>query len=64
MSIPSNGITTAPDPQLPPNQPPRADGAPEWTRTKLDEGPGWSREVVCHRDATTPGTGAASSADP
>jgi hypothetical protein len=37
---------------------------PKWTITKLDEGPGWSREVLRHRSGATPGNGAASSADP
>ena len=30
------------------------DAGPEWTTTKLDEGPGWSREVLRHRSHREP----------
>ncbi len=48
----------APGPHPQPNQPPQPDhaaGTPEWTITKLDEGPGWTREVLRHRSSTTAG---------
>jgi hypothetical protein len=41
-----------------------APAAPEWTITTLDEGPGWSREVLRHRGSPTPGNAAASSEVP
>jgi len=31
---------------------PHADATPEWSITKIDEGPGWSREVLRHRSST------------
>ena len=36
---------------------PHADATPEWSITKLDEGPGWSREVLRHRSGGTGGNG-------
>jgi hypothetical protein len=48
---------TAPDPQSQPDLPPQPDhaaGTPEWSITKLDEGPGWSREVLRHRSSPVP----------
>jgi hypothetical protein len=43
-----------PQPDRPPDPPaqpqPPAD-TPEWSRIKLDEGPGWSREVLRHRSS-------------
>jgi hypothetical protein len=51
---------TAPSPHTQPAQPPHpdhVDGTPEWTRIKLDEGPGWSREVLRHRSSNTGGNG-------
>jgi len=61
---------TEPQPQPQPDHPlrPAADPAPdaptpdaaatsEWTRTLLDSGPGWSREVLRHRSSTAGGNG-------
>jgi hypothetical protein len=56
-SPPTPEDRAAPSPHPQPNQPPhpdRAAGAPEWTITKLDEGPGWSREVLRHRSSPAP----------
>ena len=36
---------------------PHADATPEWSITKIDEGPGWSREVLRHRSSGTGGNG-------
>ena len=50
-----------PQPDSPPD--PAEDPAPdatttsEWTRTPLDSGPGWSREVLRHRSSTPGGNG-------
>jgi hypothetical protein len=41
-------------PPHPPAQPLPPAVTPEWTRTKLDEGPGWSREVLRHRSSLEP----------
>jgi hypothetical protein len=54
----------APQPQPdrlpnPPAHPAPDAAAPEWTFTKLDEGPGWTREVLRHRSSTTAGNGTA-----
>jgi len=38
-------------PPLPPAHPDQQAAIPEWTRTKLDSGPGWSREVLRHRSS-------------
>jgi hypothetical protein len=38
-------------PSHPPTHPGQPAATPEWTRTKLDEGPGWSREVLRHRSS-------------
>ncbi len=61
IATPPNPETrTAPSPHPQPDQSPQpdhADGTPEWTRTKLDEGPGWSREVLRHRSSNTGGNG-------
>jgi hypothetical protein len=35
----------------PPAHPDQQAAIPEWTHTKLDEGPGWSREVLRHRSS-------------
>jgi hypothetical protein len=65
IPIPPNPETrTAPSPHTQPDlplQPDHADGIPEWTITKLDEGPGWSREVLRHRSSGPLGNGATSS---
>jgi hypothetical protein len=69
MAQPSNGITPEvirdlmPPYELSPDllqatfaaipRPPPA-ATPEWTRTKLDEGPGWSREALRHRSSLEP----------
>jgi hypothetical protein len=45
----SPDLATSPDPD--------ADATPEWTITKLDEGPGWTREVLRHRSSATGGNG-------
>jgi hypothetical protein len=47
----------APQAELATGPDPSADGTPEWSRIKLDEGPGWSREVLRHRSSTTRGNG-------
>ena len=59
---PNPETRTAPGPQPQPDlplQPDHADGTPEWAITKLDEGPGWSREVLRHRSSNTGGNGTA-----
>jgi hypothetical protein len=38
-------------PTPPPHPVPTTDPTPEWRIIKLDEGPGWSREVLRHRSA-------------
>ena len=54
---------TEPQPQPDPPPHPAADPAPdatttsEWTRTLLDSGPGWSREVLRHRSSPAAGNG-------
>ena len=59
---------TEPQPQPDPPPDPAEDPAPdapapdaattsEWTRTPLDSGPGWSREVLRHRSSTPGGNG-------
>jgi hypothetical protein len=35
-----------------------ADNVPEWSITKIDEGPGWSREVLRRRSSTATGAAA------
>jgi outer membrane biosynthesis protein TonB len=53
-SPPTPETRTAPSPHPQPDQPPQPDhagGAREWTITKLDEGPGWSREGLRHRSS-------------
>ncbi len=67
---PSSAALTPTEPQSQPEEPlhPAADPAPEapapdapatseWTRTLLDSGPGWSREVLRHRSSPTAGNG-------
>jgi outer membrane biosynthesis protein TonB len=68
-SPPASALTpTEPQPQPDPPPDPAADPAPdapapdaattsEWTRTPLDSGPGWSREVLRHRSSTPGGNG-------
>jgi hypothetical protein len=51
---------TGPEPQPdhlphPPAHPEQPAATPEWTRTKLDEDPGWSREVLSHRSSREAG---------
>ena len=59
---------TEPQPQPDPPPDPAEDPAPdapapdaattsEWTRTLLDSGPGWSREVLRHRSSPAAGNG-------
>jgi len=52
---------TQPQPARPPHPaaPPAPDAAatPEWTRTVLDQGPGWTREVLRHRSSPAAGNG-------
>jgi hypothetical protein len=56
--LPTN--TTMTEPPAPPHglsdtaPHPDQDTGPEWTFTKLDEGPGWSREVLRHRSHREP----------
>jgi hypothetical protein len=45
-------LPAAPTPTPTPAPPPSETATPEWSRIKLDEGPGWSREVLRHRSAT------------
>jgi hypothetical protein len=60
--LPTNPTTTeppaplagSPDTAAHPDQ----DTGPEWTITKLDEGPGWSREVLRHRSHREPANNA------
>jgi hypothetical protein len=67
---PSEALTPTepqPQPDRPPHPAPDApapsaaaapDAAtPEWTRTPLDSGPGWSREVLRHRSSSAGGNG-------
>jgi hypothetical protein len=59
---PSAAVPPAePQPDRPPHpaeQPaPDAPVTPEWTRTLLDQGPGWSREVLRHRSSPAAGNG-------
>jgi len=49
-----------PEAEPQPDRPPHPDqqAAPkEWRRIKLDEGPGWSREVLRHRSSQEPESG-------
>jgi hypothetical protein len=51
-----------PQPQPQPDRPaapraPDAAAASEWTRTLLDQGPGWTREVLRHRSSPAAGNG-------
>ncbi len=56
---------TAPQPQPQPDRPPHPPThpeqpdatTPEWSITKLDEGPGWSREILRHRSSREGGNG-------
>jgi hypothetical protein len=62
--IPPSADLAVPQPQPdrpphPPAQPQPPAATPEWTRTKLDEGPGWSREVLRHRSSQQGGNGSA-----
>ena len=66
---PPPAALTPTEPQPQPNQPPQLATAPapdaatrvattsEWTRTLLDSGPGWSREVLRHRSSPAAGNG-------
>ena len=67
---PPSAALTPTEPQPQPDEPPHpaADPAPdapapdapvtsEWTRTLLDSGPGWSREVLRHRSSPAAGNG-------
>ena len=66
---PPPAALTPTEPQPQPNQPPQLATAPapdaatrvattsEWTRTLLDSGPGWSREVLRHRSSPASGNG-------
>ena len=47
-------LPAAPTPTATPTPPPTATATPprEWSIIKLDEGPGWSREVLRHRSST------------
>ena len=63
-SPPASALTpTEPQPQPDPPPDPAEDPAPdatttsEWTRTLLDSGPGWSREVLRHRSSPAAGNG-------
>jgi hypothetical protein len=48
LAAPEPESDRSPDPPANPEQPA---ATPEWTRIKLDEGPGWSREVLRHRSS-------------
>jgi hypothetical protein len=55
---PPSAVLTPTEPQPQPDRPPCPPANPEqpaatteWTITKLDEGPGWSREVLRHRSS-------------
>jgi len=54
-------MPTEPQPDRAPHpaaQPaPDAAAGPEWTRTLLDQGPGWTREVLRHRSSPAAGNG-------
>jgi hypothetical protein len=56
--------TTTTEPSTPPGESPATaahpdqDTGPEWSFTKLDEGPGWSREVLRHRSHREPANNA------
>ena len=62
---PPSAALTPTEPQSQPDRPPRpaahpapdAAATPEWTRTLLDQGPGWSREVLRHRSSPAAGNG-------
>ena len=62
---PPSASPTPTEPQPQPDRPPHpaaapapdAAAAPEWTFTKLDEGPGWTREVLRHRSSPAAGNG-------
>ena len=62
QSVDRAATSPQPQPDRPPhpatNPEPSADTTPEWSITKLDEGPGWSREVLRHRSSQQPGAGA------
>jgi hypothetical protein len=47
----------APDVAAPDAPAPDAPATSEWTRTLLDSGPGWSREVLRHRSSPAAGNG-------
>jgi hypothetical protein len=60
--LPTNRATAEP-PAPPGGSPdtaahPDQDTGPEWSITKLDEGPGWSREVLRHRSPREPANNA------
>jgi hypothetical protein len=55
---PPSAVLTPTEPQPQPDRPPHPPAhpdqqaaIPEWTITKLDSGPGWSREVLRHRSS-------------
>jgi hypothetical protein len=54
---PSAPLGGSPDTATHPDQ--DTDATPEWTITKLDEGPGWTREVLRHRSHREPANAAA-----
>ncbi len=57
---PPSAVVTPAEPEPQPDRPPHPDqqAAPkEWRRIKLDEGPGWSREVLRHRSSQEPESG-------
>ena len=59
QQAPPSTELAAPQPQPdrpphPPAQPQPPAATPEWSRIKLDEGPGWSREVLRHRSSQEP----------
>jgi hypothetical protein len=63
---PPSPVLTPTEPQPQPDRPPHPPGhpdpdatTPEWSITKLDEGPGWSREVLRHRSSREGGNGSA-----
>ncbi len=59
---PPPAVLAPTEPQPQPDHPPAPLGqpaatTPEWSITKLDEGPGWSREVLRHRSSREPENG-------
>jgi len=62
---PPSAALTPTEPQPQPDPPPHpaahlapdAAATPEWTRTLLDQGPGWTREVLRHHSSPAAGNG-------